>query len=70
MTDYIFASDKCIIESLLKHSYQKSIADLLIWVLVRIGSSSDPEMLSNIQSVQKSAISKLVNGLGPESSDE
>ena len=70
LTQYIFAPNSNIIESLLKHSYQKSISDLLLWVLVRIGNSPDPEMLSTIQTAQKFAISKLVLALGPSFSDE
>lgn len=39
-------------------------------MLVRIGNSTDQETMINIQNAQKLAISKLVNGLGPDHSME
>lgn len=70
MTQYVFAPGSNIIENLLQHSYQKSISDLLLWVLVRIGNSPDPKILSTIQNAQNLAISKLVDALGPDCSEE
>jgi hypothetical protein len=39
-------------------------------VLVRIGNTTDPKTIENIQIAQKLAISKLVNALGPDHSSE
>ena len=55
---------------MLNHVYQKSISELLQWVLVRIDQMIDSETMERIGSSQQHAISKLINNLGPEYSEE
>lgn len=70
LTQYIFRPNSTIIDNLLKHSYQKAISDLLLWVLVRTGTSTDQEVCAFIKQAQNQAIFKLVGTLGPDYSEE
>lgn len=70
LAQYIFAPGSKVIDGMLRHVYQKSISELLLWVLVRVGPGLGPETLATIQSAQKLAISKLTDALGPDFSEE
>lgn len=70
LAQYIFAPGSQVVDGMLRHVYQKSISELLLWVLVRVGQGLGPETLASIQSAQKLAISKLIDALGPDFSEE
>lgn len=70
LAQYIFAPGSKVVDGMLSHVYQKSVSELLLWVLVRVGAGLSQETLAAIQSAQKLAISKLTDALGPDFSEE
>ena len=67
---YIFAPNSDIIENMLKHIYQKSISEVLNKLLTQIDGDYEPEIMAEIKSKQQLAVSKLIDLLGPELSEE
>lgn len=67
---YIFAPNSDVIEHMLKHIYQKSISEVLNKLLTQIDGDYEPEIMAEIKSKQQLAVTKLIDMLGPELSDE
>lgn len=70
LVPYIFAPNSDIIENMLKHIYQKSISEVLNKLLTQIDGDYEPEIMAEIKSKQQLAVTKLIDMLGPELSDE
>ena len=70
LVPYIFAPNSDIIEHMLKHIYQKSISEVLNKLLTQIDGDYEPEIMAEIKSKQQLAVTKLIDTLGPELSDE
>jgi len=70
LVPYIFAPGSDVIEQMLKHVYQKSISEVLNKLLTQIDSDFEPEIMAEIKAKQQLAVSKLIDQLGPDVSDE
>ena len=55
---------------MLKHIYQKSISEVLNKLLTQIDGDYEPEIMAEIKSKQQLAVTKLIDLLGPELSEE
>ncbi len=67
---YIYGPDCDIIDSLLNHVYQKSVSEVLNKLLVQLDTDYDEEVLAQIKEKQAMAVNKLVEKLGPDSTEE
>mmetsp|Transcript_32815 Transcript_32815/g.50105 ORF Transcript_32815/g.50105 Transcript_32815/m.50105 type:complete len:446 (-) Transcript_32815:607-1944(-) len=67
---YIYGQNSMIIDSLLNHVYQKSVSEVLNKLLVQLDTDYDEEVLAQIKAKQAMAVNKLVEKLGPDSTEE
>ena len=70
LVPYIFAPGSDIIPFLVKHTYQRSISEILNKLLTQIDSDYDAELQSQIKEQQRVAVSQLIGLLGPDYDDE
>ena len=73
LVPYVFAPGSDLIECLLKHVYQRSISEILNKLLTQIDMNDaeyEADVRAQIAEKQKMAVSKLVDTLGPDYSEE
>ena len=73
LVPYVFAPGSDIIECLLKHVYQRSISEILNKLLTQIDMNDaeyEAEIRAQIAEKQKMAVSKLIETLGPDYTEE
>ena len=67
---YIFAPNSDIIENMVRHVYQKSISEVLNKLLTQIDGDYEPEVMAEIKAKQQLAVTRLIDMLGPDLSEE
>ena len=67
---YVFSEGSTIIDRLLHHVYQKSISELLNKLLTVADNEYDSDVVARIKSKQNEVVSKLIQKLSPEHSEE
>lgn len=73
LVPYVFAPGSDLIECLLKHVYQRSISEILNKLLTQIDMNDaeyEADVRAQIAEKQKMAVSKLIDTLGPDFSEE
>ena len=73
LVPYVFSPGSDLIEMLLKHVYQRSISEILNKLLTQIDMNDaeyETEVRAQITEKQKMAVSKLIDTLGPDYTEE
>ena len=70
LVPYIFAPNSDIIENMVRHVYQKSISEVLNKLLTQIDGDYEPEVMAEIKAKQQLAVTRLIDMLGPDLSEE